>query len=89
MFNRGNVAGEIQMTKDERASIRILEQNDNETKTEETIVFSTIVKKQIVQETVHKKKNDNELITKMNPENDVSFLRIFLLCLRYNLIILV
>ena len=27
MFNRGNVAGEIQMTKDERASIRILEQN--------------------------------------------------------------
>ena len=40
-----------------------LEQNDNETKTEETMVFSTIVKKEIVQEAMHKKKNDNELIT--------------------------
>ena len=48
---------------DQLKSVRILEQNDNETKTEETIVFSTIVKKEIVQEAVHKKKNDNELIT--------------------------
>ena len=48
---------------DQLKSVRILEQNDNETKTEEIIVFSTIVKKEIVQEAVHKKKNDNELIT--------------------------
>ena len=48
---------------DQLKSVRILEQNDNETKTEETMVFSTIVKKEIVQEAVHKKKNDNELIT--------------------------
>ena len=44
-------------------SVRILEQNNNETKTEETIIFSTIIKKEIVQEAIHKKKNDNELIT--------------------------
>ena len=48
---------------DQLKSVRILEQNDNETKTEEIMVFSTIVKKEIVQEAVHKKKNDNELIT--------------------------
>ena len=48
---------------DQLKSVRILEQNDNETKTEETMVFSTIVKKEIVQEAVHKKKNNNELIT--------------------------
>ena len=48
---------------DQLKSVRILEQNNNETKTEETMVFSTIVKKEIVQEAVHKKKNDNELIT--------------------------
>ena len=33
---------------DQLKSVRILEQNDNETKTEETMVFSTIVKKEIV-----------------------------------------
>ena len=48
---------------DQLKSVRILEQNDNETKTEEIMVFSTILKKEIVQEAVHKKKNDNELIT--------------------------
>ena len=48
---------------DQLKSVRILEQNDNETKTEETIVFSSIIKKEIVQEAVHKKKNNNELIT--------------------------
>ena len=44
-------------------SVRIIEKNETETKTEETIVFSTIIKKEIVQEAIHKKKNDNELIT--------------------------
>ena len=48
---------------DQLKSVRILEQNDDETKTEETIVFSSIIKKEIVQEAVHKKKNNNELIT--------------------------
>ena len=48
---------------DQLKSVRILEQNNNETKTEEIMVFSTILKKEIVQEAVHKKKNDNELIT--------------------------
>ena len=48
---------------DQLKSVRILEQNDNETKTEEIMIFSTILKKEIVQEAVHKKKNDNELIT--------------------------
>ena len=48
---------------DQLKSVRILEQNNNETKTEEIMVFSTILKKEIVQEAVHKKKNNNELIT--------------------------
>ena len=48
---------------DQLKSVRILEQNNNETKTEETVVFSTIIKNEIVQEAIHKKKNDNELIT--------------------------
>jgi len=46
---------------DQLKSVRILEQNNNETKTEEIMVFSTILKKEIVQEAVHKKKNDNVL----------------------------
>ncbi len=50
---------------DQLKSVRILEQNNNETKTEEIMVFSTILKKKIVQEAVHKKKNDNELITEI------------------------
>ena len=50
---------------DQLKSVRILEQNNNETKTEEIMVFSTILKKEIVQEAVHKKKNDNELITEI------------------------
>ena len=50
---------------DQLKSVRILEQNNDETKTEETIVFSSIIKKEIVQETVHKKKNNNELITEI------------------------
>ena len=45
---------------DQLKSVRILEQNNNETKTEEIMVFSTILKKKIVQEAVHKKKNDND-----------------------------
>jgi len=48
---------------DQLKSVRILEQNNEQTKTEETIVFSSIIKKEIVQEAVHKKKNNNELIT--------------------------
>ena len=48
---------------DQLKSVRIIEKNETETKTEETIVFSTIIKKEIVQEAIHKKKNDNELIT--------------------------
>ena len=65
---------------DQLKSVRILEQNDNETKTEEIIVFSTIVKKEIVQETVHKKKNDNELITSIisGPAKGTTIQTIFL-----------
>ena len=40
---------------DQLKSVRILEQKDNETRTEEIIVFSTIIKKEIIQETIHKK----------------------------------
>ncbi len=50
---------------DQLKSVRILEQKDNETRTEEIIVFSTIIKKEIIQETIHKKKEDDELITEI------------------------
>ena len=46
-------------------SVKILEQKDNETKTEETIVFSTVIRKEIIQEAIHKKKDGNELVTEI------------------------
>ena len=50
---------------DQLKSVKILEQKDNETKTEETIVFSTVIRKEIIQEAIHKKKDGNELVTEI------------------------
>lgn len=50
---------------DQLKSVKILEQDENKTKTEETIVFSTIVKKQIIQQTLHTKIGTNKLITEI------------------------
>ena len=50
---------------DQLKSVKILEQSDNQTITEEKIVLSTIIKKEIIQQAVHKKNSDNELITEI------------------------
>ena len=50
---------------DQLKSVRILEQNNNETKTEETVVFSTLIKKKIIQQALHKKISDNKLNTEI------------------------
>ncbi len=49
---------------DQLKSVKILEQSNNQTITEEKIIFSTIIKKEIVQQAIHRK-NDNELITEI------------------------
>ena len=50
---------------DQLKSVRIIEKNETETKTEETIVFITLLKRNIVQQASHIKNNDNQLITEI------------------------
>jgi ribosome-associated toxin RatA of RatAB toxin-antitoxin module len=50
---------------DQLKSVQILEQSEKGTKTEEVIVFKTIVKKEIIQQTFHKKITANKLITEI------------------------
>ena len=53
---------------DQLKSVRIIEKNETETKTEETIVFSTLIKKEIIQQALHKKISDNKLNTEIISE---------------------
>ena len=46
-------------------SIKILDRQDNETTTEETIIFSTLIKSAFVQKSHHKLISDKELYTKI------------------------
>ena len=50
---------------DQLKSVKILEKNDGKTKTEEIIVFRTIVKKEIIQQALHTKVGSNKLITEI------------------------
>lgn len=50
---------------DQLKSVKILEKNEKETKTEEVIVFKTIVKKEIIQQTIHKKISSDKLVTEI------------------------
>ena len=50
---------------DQLKSVRIIEKNETETKTEETVVFSTLIKKEIIQQALHKKISDNKLNTEI------------------------
>ena len=50
---------------DQLKSVRIIEKNETETKTEETIVFSTLIKKEIIQQALHKKISGNKLNTEI------------------------
>ena len=50
---------------DQLKSVRIIEKNETETITEETIVFITLLKRNIVQQAIHIKNNDNQLITEI------------------------
>lgn len=50
---------------DQLKSVKILEINKNETKTEEVIAFSTILTKEIIQQTIHKKIDVNKLHTEI------------------------
>ena len=50
---------------DQLKSVKIIEKNETETITEETIVFITLLKKNIVQQASHIKNNDNQLITEI------------------------
>ena len=50
---------------DQLKSVRIIEKNETETKTEETIVFSTLIKKEIIQQALHKKISNNKLNTEI------------------------
>ena len=50
---------------DQLKSVKILEKNEDETKTEEVIVFRTIIKKEIIQQTIHIKIGSNKLVTKI------------------------
>jgi len=50
---------------DQLKSVKIIEKNENEVKTEEVIVFTTIVKKEIVQQAIHKKIDEDKLITEI------------------------
>ena len=50
---------------DQLKSVRIIEKNETETITEETIVFITLLKRNIVQQASHIKNNDNQLITEI------------------------
>ena len=46
-------------------SVKIIEKNETVTKTEETVVFSTLIKKEIIQQALHKKISDNKLNTEI------------------------
>ncbi|WP_148550696.1 type II toxin-antitoxin system RatA family toxin [Candidatus Nitrosotenuis cloacae] len=50
---------------DQLKSVKIIEQNGNETKTEEIIVFSTLLKKEIIQHALHRKNGNNQLTTEI------------------------
>jgi ribosome-associated toxin RatA of RatAB toxin-antitoxin module len=50
---------------DQLKSVKIIEKNETETITEETIVFSTLLKKKIIQQTSHMKDNSNQLTTEI------------------------
>ena len=50
---------------DQLKSVKIIEKNETETITEETIVFITLLKRDIVQQASHIKNNDNQLITEI------------------------
>jgi ribosome-associated toxin RatA of RatAB toxin-antitoxin module len=50
---------------DQLKSVKILEKNEKETKTEEIIVFKTIVKKEIIQQTIHRKSSSDKLVTEI------------------------
>ena len=50
---------------DQLKSVKIIEKNETETKTEETVVFSTLIKKEIIQQALHKKISDNKLNTEI------------------------
>ena len=46
-------------------SVKIIEKNETVTKTEETVIFRTLIKKVIVQQALHKKISDNKLNTEI------------------------
>ena len=50
---------------DQLKSVKIIEKNETVTKTEETVVFSTLIKKVIIQQALHKKISDNKLNTEI------------------------
>ena len=50
---------------DQLKSVKIIEKNETETKTEETVVFSTLIKKEIIQQAIHRKISDNKLNTEI------------------------
>ena len=50
---------------DQLKSVKIIEKNETVTKTEETVVFRTLIKKVIVQQALHKKISDNKLNTEI------------------------
>ena len=50
---------------DQLKLIKIIDRTETETITEETIVFSTLLKKNIVQQTNHKKDKENQLTTEI------------------------
>ena len=50
---------------DQLKSVKIIEKNETETITEETIVFITLLKRNIVQQSSHIKNNDNHLTTEI------------------------
>ena len=50
---------------DQLKSVKIIEKNETVTKTEEIVVFSTLIKKEIIQQALHKKISDNKLNTEI------------------------
>ena len=50
---------------DQLKSVKIIEKNETETITEETIIFSTLLKKKIIQQASHIKDNSNQLTTEI------------------------
>mgnify|MGYP002280384153 FL=1 len=50
---------------DQLKSVKIIEKNETVTKTEETVVFSTLIKKEIIQQALHKKISGNKLNTEI------------------------